>query len=494
MKLKLLNVAMIIILLVLSIESNCQQKTNKDVWQDYDAYVNTRMQEWNIPGMAVIVVKGDSVLFQNTYGFADLAHHIKITPHTLFPIGSCTKYFTTTGLSILADEKKLDFNKSVITYYPKLKLRDSTLQKELTVKDILSHRTGLESGDYIWYGSNFSRQQLLDKLVNLHQAAPLRDAFIYNNMMYTLAGTIIEKQSGMEYEQFIHQRILQPLKMNNTYFQLTGTTSQHALPYSFTKGQFQQLPMPLLKGVEPAGGIWSDIEDLKKWLSFHLGKGKVDTMPLLSVKSMARLKMPVMYTGAAMKEDETEYKSYGLGMGFTAYKGNRVMYHTGIAGGYTAHIAFMPEKNIGIMILANTETYSFAMMDNLFDRVLGQEQTDWNTTILKLVKQQWKEDEKTAQEQILKVANAQAINNASDYIGMYNHTYLNPLEIIQKNNKLSVKYNFIQYPMVFEKDNQFLAYDSNVFGDIKLTFNKDIKDKITGVKLELMGEEINYIK
>ena len=494
MKLNLLKVVTLSIVLFWSIAVNAQVKKSKDFREGYNEYINTRMQEWNIPGMAIVVVKGDSVLFQNTYGYADVAHNIKVTPHTLFAIGSCTKYFTTTGLSILADENKMDFNKTVSSYYPQLKLMDTIVQKQLTIKDILSHRTGLESGDYIWYGSNFSRKQILDKLIYLHQAAPIRDAFIYNNMMYTLAGTIIEKQSGMEYEQFIQQRILQPLKMNNTFYNLSGNKSSYALPYSFTKGHYQQLAMPLLKGVEPAGGIWSDIEDLKKWLSFHLSKGKVDTVQLVSQKSLARLKVPIVYTGGGMKEDESEYKSYGLGMGFTAYKGNRVMYHTGIAGGYTAHIAFMPEKNIGIMILANTETYSFAMMDNLFDRVLGNEQTDWNTSILKVVKQQWQEDEKSSQEQLQKIATAVAIPNANIYIGIYTHPYLNPLEIKENNNKLIVKYNSIEYPMVIEKDNQFMSYDSTVFGDIKLTFNKDTKDKISNVKLELMGEELNYVK
>ncbi|NVO04061.1 MAG: beta-lactamase family protein [Bacteroidetes bacterium] len=492
-KLKLNLIVMLPMLLV----TNCLMSQNTNIpsaFKNYDEYVHERMQEWNIPGMAIAVVKGDSVLFQNNYGYSDVEKKTKVTRHTLFAIGSCTKFFTTTALSILADEKKVDFDAPVIKYYPSLKLKDSVLQQQIIVKDILSHRTGLERGDYIWYGANYSRKEILDRLVYLNTVAPVREAFIYNNMMYSLAGTIIEKQSGLSYETFVTQRVLTPIKMNNTVFDLTAAKSTYALPYSYTNSNFRQLPMPQTKGVEPAGGIWSDLEDMTKWLSFHLSKGKVDTTQIVSANGMNLLKTPVLFTGDRMRADESEYKSYGMGMGFSAYKGNRVMYHTGVAGGYTAHIAFLPEENIGIVILTNTETYTAAMIDNVFDRVLGLEQTDWNTPVINAVKEQWKEDEKSTNEQLLKIKNAEEVKDYAKYMGVYNHAFCKPVAITNKSHKVYLNYNNIEYALATVKENEFMAYDENVFGDITATFSRDAKGNVTGLMLELMGEKLDYKK
>ncbi|MBC7864540.1 MAG: beta-lactamase family protein [Bacteroidia bacterium] len=463
-------------------------------WTDYDRYAEQRMKEWNIPGMAITVVKGDSLIFQNTYGYSNVESKTKVTKNTLFAIGSCTKFFTTTGLSMLADENKIDFNERITKYYPALKLKDSVLQKEIMLKDILAHHTGLERGDHIWFGANYSRQEILDRLKFLEKQAPLRDAFIYNNMMYTLAGTIIENQSGLPYETFIKQRLFVPLKMNNTFFDLALTKSAYSLPYRFADNNYKQLPMPQLKGAEPAGAIWSDIEDMRKWLSFHLRNGKIDTTQLVSKKSIRRLKTPIHFTGNGMREDETEYKSYGLGIGFTAYKGYRVMYHTGVAGGYTAHMAFLPEKNIGIMILTNTDTYTFAMMNNLFDRVLGLEQTDWNTPVIAAVKEQWKEEEKERNDQQLKIKNSPTVKDPGKFKGVFTHPFCKPVEVITKSNKLYLKHNGIEYLLATEKENEFISYDENVFGEMKLLFDCDAKGNVSGLKLNIMGEELDYKK
>src|SRR3989338_2243061 len=180
-----------------------QAQVSTDPWANLNDTLQKRMSEWKIPGMAIAVVQGDSTLFENVYGYADMSKQLKVTKNTLFAIGSCTKFFTTTGLSVLADENKLDFNAPVIDYYPELKLSDSLLRKEILVKDILCHRTGLESGDYIWYGADYSRQEVLDRLVHLKTRAHVRDAFIYNNSMYTLAGAILERQANTPYETFI---------------------------------------------------------------------------------------------------------------------------------------------------------------------------------------------------------------------------------------------------------------------------------------------------
>ena len=212
---------------------------NANVWNSYDDYAKARMKEWNIPGMAVAIVKGDSILLQRTYGYADVSKQVTVNNHTLFALGSCTKLFTTTGLSMLADEHKIDFNEHVKHYIPRLELSDSSLANEITLMDMLSHHTGLERGDYIWYGAGFSREEVIARLKYLKGKVPVRSAFIYNNMMYSLAGKIIEMQSGMTYEEFIRLRIFKPLALNNTYFGLANKDGMYALPYLNSNSNFE---------------------------------------------------------------------------------------------------------------------------------------------------------------------------------------------------------------------------------------------------------------
>lgn len=481
-----------IIMLFTSLKAQTPSKAN--TWSDYNEYIAARMKEWNIPGMAIAIVKGDSIILQNTYGYADVANRIKVSKNTLFALGSCTKFFTTTGLSILADENKLDFNAKVTQYFPALVLQDTLLQNEIIMKDILSHRTGLERGDYIWYGSNFSADEIISKLKYLKKAAPIRTAFIYNNMMYTLAGKIIEKQSGMPYQDFIKQRLFIPLKLNNTFFDISSVKNPYALPYLNSNANYEKLPMPLIKGVEPAGAIWSDLNDMTTWIKFHLRNGKVDTTQLVSKKSIKRLKTPIHFTGSPMKADESELQSYGLGMGFTAYKGYRVMYHTGVAGGYTAHLAFLPEQNVGVIILTNNETYTFPMMNNIFDRILGLEQTDWNTAVIGAVHGQWQEAEKEKTDMQLKIKNSQKIENQTKYTGVYAHQFCQPIEVLSKANKLYLKYNAILYELSLDKEGKFMAYDPLVFGEMIPVFQFDKSGNANAIILQLMGEELAYKK
>lgn len=471
-----------------------QVNTTSNSWNDFDSYIKTHMKDWNIPGMAIAVVKGDSIMVQNTYGYANIESNVLVTKNTLFPIGSCTKFFTTTAMSILADEGKLNFNDPVIKYYPELKLADTILQNQVTITDILSHRTGLERGDYIWYGSNYSRQDILNRLTYLKNVAPIRSAFVYNNMMYTLAGTIIEKQSGDVYEDYVTKKLFNPLKMNNTAFDIQASKSPVALPYRLFDSKYDKLSMPLLKGVEPAGGIWSDVVDMTKWLKFNLSNGKSDTTQIVSRVSAYKLKTPVHIVGAGMPRNETEFKSYGLGMGFTAYKGYRVMYHTGVAGGYTAHMAFLPEENVGVILLINTETFTTGLIYNIFDRVLNLEQSDDDAQILPMVKQQWQQQEAEEKEEQSKMENAKNIADANKFVGIYQNPICQPIKIFKKGSKLFCNYNTIEYQLRQTENNQLIAYDGRVLGEIKLDFDLNDKNNVIAFNLTLLDQELKYIK
>ncbi|MFT3909426.1 MAG: serine hydrolase domain-containing protein [Ferruginibacter sp.] len=462
-------------------------------WNDIDAYIAQYMKDWNIPGMAVVVIKNDSVIIKKTVGHAAFNSNANIDVNTLFSIGSCTKAFTSTALLMLQDEKKLDIEKPVIDYYPGLSLQDSVLQNEITIKDILSHRTGLDRAEHIWYGAGYNRSEIMQRLKYIKKVAPLRNNFIYNNMMYTLAGVVIENVSGMKYEDFISKRLFAPLGMKHSFYELPKNEINVAMPHHFIDSGLQLLPMPLLKGCEPAGGIWTDIDDMSVWLKFILNKGRKDTTQLLSKKAARSLRTPVLFTGSAMREDETELKSYGLGFGFTAYKGSRVMYHTGVSGGYITHIALMPEENVGVVMLSNIETFTNGFIDNMFDRALGKEQTDWNSDVLKIVKQQQSEENAERKDAFLQIKNRKVVDNANMFAGKFTNESCRPIEIIAKDKNLLLVFNNKSYPLVHDKDDHFWTYDENSLGKMEVIFSLT-DSMISGLRFTIMGEELLFQK
>ncbi|HEX5024942.1 MAG TPA: serine hydrolase domain-containing protein [Agriterribacter sp.] len=483
----------VLLLLAGWIATGIAQVSPTNAWADINSSIDQYMKEWNIPGLAVVVIKNDSVLLKTTRGYANIDTKTTITSKTLFSIGSCTKGFTSTALLLLQDENKIDLETPVSQYFPQLSLSDTQLQKQITLKDMLSHRTGFERGDYIWYGAGFSRPELLERIKYLKPIAPLRNNFIYNNLMYTVAGNVVEMVSGKKYEDFIHDRLFAPLGMNRSFYGTPATEKDFALPYQMLNNSLAQMPIPSLKGVEPAGGIWTDINDMSLWLWFILNGGIKDSLQLLSKKSARMLQTPIIFTGGGMRADETEYKSYGLGFGFTAYKGNRVMYHTGVSGGYIAHIAIMPEVNIGVVVLANTETYTNGFINNLFDRALGENQTDWNTDVLEIVQHQRNEDNKERAEALALVNNRTNIDHAEMYSGKFENPACRPIEIDIKDNNAFLVYNQKRYPMVQEKDNNFWVYD-DMFGKMQVTFSGLKENSFTGLRFSIMGEQLLFNK
>lgn len=464
----------------------------QDNWSSLVPWMQERMNEWHIPGAALVVVKGDSVLFKHTFGYADVETKQAVNDQTLFAIGSCTKTFTATGMLLLQDAEKVDLMQPVKTYYPALHLQDTLLEKQLTIQDILSHRSGLERGDYIFYGSGYSREAIIDRLQYLKPVAPLRTAFIYNNLLYTLAGTVIEKQSGQPYETFITQRLLQPIGMQHTAFATAAGEKNKAYPYRYYNAALHRQPVTTFTGLEPAGGLWSDINDMSRWVRFLVAGGKADTTRLLSRQAAMLLKMPVGFTGNGMRADESEFKSYGLGMGFTAYKGHRVMYHTGVADGYMTHLAVLPEEKIGIVLLCNTETFTNAIINNVIDRAMNETQTDWNSDVLAYMQEQWAEEAKTIKAEQQKINGRKPLPDAAVYTGVFTHRACRPVELAAVKNNLELRYAGKTFALLPEEKGVFTAYDPAVFGKIEVRFVLKETGKPGELHLMLMGEDLLF--
>ncbi|MGQ9471397.1 MAG: serine hydrolase domain-containing protein [Candidatus Aminicenantales bacterium] len=240
-------------------------------------FLNAQMKQWEVPGMGVGAVKNGQVILAEGFGYRNLAQKLPVTPNTLFAIGSATKAFTTMGLGLLVEEGKIEWDKPVRQYLPEFKLRDEIATERLTVRDFVCHRSGLPRHEALWYGSSFSRKDIVKRLRYLNFSADIRSTFQYNNLMFLTAGYLIEKLTNSSWEEFTRQRIFEPLGMKSSNFSVTDTqkTDDYALPYVLKDKAVIEVPFRNVDTIGPAGSINSNVIDMLKWVRFHLDKGKV---------------------------------------------------------------------------------------------------------------------------------------------------------------------------------------------------------------------------
>src|SRR3989449_5610463 len=245
----------------------------------FDAYLEAIVKDWNVPGLGVGVVAKDRLVFARGYGFRDFGRRLTFTPKTTVPIASNTKLFTAVATGLLVEDGKLDWDKPVRQFVPDIQFFNDDLSAKVTIRDMLSHRTGITRHDTIWYKSDFTRKELSDRLKYLEPQEPIRQSFLYNNLMFAGVGYIIEQQSGKTWEQFVQDRILQPLEMKSTSYTIAEMVKQpeHGVGYTEKRDSFALYHIPYYEdtdGVAPCGAIVSNIQDLSHWLIALMNDGK----------------------------------------------------------------------------------------------------------------------------------------------------------------------------------------------------------------------------
>jgi len=268
-----------------------------------DEFITQTMKDWKVPGLAIAVVQGDKVTLLKGYGYRDLEKQLPVTPNTLFAIGSITKSFTVTTLGMEMDEGKVDWDKPVRDYLPTFKLYEQTLTEQMTIRDLITHRSGLPRHDLVWYSSDFPREEILRRLQFLEPSKPLRSTFQYNNIMFMAAGYIAGQLNGSGWEDAVTQRIFKPLQMTGTNFSEleTQNSADFGQPYrkgSDLKSELKRIPFdaqcPNRCAMGPAGEINSNVADMSKYLLFHMNHGKVAGKQLLSENNSVQMQTPQM--------------------------------------------------------------------------------------------------------------------------------------------------------------------------------------------------------
>ena len=354
-----------------------------------DAYVARAVRDWNVTGLAIAVVKDDSVVFAKGYGVRELGRPGAVDAQTRFAIGSTTKAMTAVALGMLVDEGKVRWDDPVIRHLPDFRLHDPYVTRELTIRDLLTHRSGLGNADLLWTGGGYDSDEILRRIRTLPLEYSLRSGFVYQNIMYAVAGDVVEAASGMPWERFVRTRILAPLGMTATEPTLAAVSGQPnvASPHEEIEGTMRVIANRSVDPVGPAGSVWSSVGDMAKWMRFILDSGRVGDRRLLSAATYRELLTPQTIadpdTYPTTSLVRPHFFTYGLGWFLHDYDGDAVAMHTGSIDGMSAIIGLVPDRRLGVYVLANTDHAELrhALMYRVFDLFAGNPPRDWSAEL-----------------------------------------------------------------------------------------------------------------
>lgn len=374
----------------------------------FDDYVARSVRDWSVPGLAIAVVKGDSVVFSKGYGVRRLGTHDSVDTHTLFANASTTKAFTSFVVQTLVDDGKLRLEAPVVTYMPALHLSDPVATREITVADLLSHRTGLPESDFIWYEDTSSFPEIMRRQGYVPFNAPVRSHFEYQNITYALAGEIAAQRAGTSWEKLVHDRILGPLGMRET---TTGTPDEAthrdlAFAHDYVNDTVRVIPRYRTDNIAPAGAMYSSVNDMAIWMRFLLDSARLGGKRMLSARGYADLFAPHILVGddqfyPTAKLTHPRFQAYGQGWFLEDYRGEFVAFHTGSIDGMVAIVGLIPARRLGVVVFANRDHAELrhSLMYSVFDRYIGGSTHDWNKEMLALYSA-LREDGKKAERRI----------------------------------------------------------------------------------------------
>jgi len=359
-----------------------------------DHYYEKALKEWKIPGMAIAIVKNDSVIFSKGYGYANINKKTKVDSNTLFAIASNSKAFTATALAQLVEQKRIKWTDKVIDYLPYFKMYDEYTTQHTTIEDLLCHRSGLKtfSGDLLWFGTTKTAKEMLSAQQHLKPTSEFRTQFGYSNLAYLAAGKVLEKVTDTTWANYISTHFLKPLKMNRT---LTSTkqlnkTTNIATPYFIENEKAIELKWLNWDNISPAGALISSVNDYAKWLSLNIQKGTLNKQKYYSKNSYITLTTPHINFTVGENTENVHFKSYALGWNTQDYQGYQIIGHSGGYDGMISKSTFVPEKGLGIIILTNSINWApSALVNKSLDVLLANklEAKDWSGNYLNYYKQ-----------------------------------------------------------------------------------------------------------
>jgi len=487
-------------LLMLTVQPGlmAQDKEIAKKLQGFDAYMTKTLKDWNAPGVGVGIVAGDKLVFAKGYGYRDYEKQLPFTPTTLCQIASNTKLFTAVASGLLVDQGKLTWDEPVRDSVPSIRFYDDELNNTVTLRDMLAHRTGITRHDTIWYKSDFTRLELFERIKYLEPSEPIRQTFLYNNLMYAAAGYLIELQSGKTWEDYVREKIFTPLGMTSTVYSIADMLKQpdYGVPFTERRDNFDLYKIPYyedIAGVAPCGAIISNIQDMSHWLIALMNDGKFAGQQVVPADVLKATLEPAIALPNTMAETRGYWESlnsaYGMGRETTSYRGHLLTFHGGDLPGFHSQVSFMPREQIGVIVfvignhcarLYDTVSY------NVYERLLGLGQTPWNERMLELrLKGKKAGTEARARAGGERIPDTKPSHSLSDYLGDYEHPAYGILKIAEKAGQLQFDFHKIQLPLAHFHYDRFDTPDDELYGKWSVNFQTNPQGDIDKVVMSL---------
>ncbi len=470
--------------------------------QEFEAYIIKSQKEWQVPGLAVAVVKDGKVLLAKGYGVRELGKPDPVNAQTLFACASTTKAMTAACMGMLVDEGKVSWNDPVYKHLPEFQLYDPYITREITIRDLFTHTTGLGNADFLWSVMDIPAQQVLYKMRDVKPSYSLRSSFIYQNIFYVAAGEIIAKVSGKPWHVFMRERIFQPLGMTRTVPLLKEVNDANQTKAHFKiEGTISVIEHSSADQVGAAGSVWSSIEDISKWVASMLDSGKYAGGRLLSAQTWTEMFKPQVLVPPAqfyptMKLTRPNWTTYGLGWFQQDYKGRKINYHTGSLAGAIAIHGQLPDEKLGIYVFGNYDHAEtrHALMFKAFDLFALGGNRDWSAEFLKLYTEIQAINEKNQKQfEGQRVPDTKPTLAPEAYAGTYRDPLFGELIITVEGDQLRATVNnFVSGTLShWHYDTYRGWFDKKWYGKTNLTFTIGPNGKVQ--KTTFAGMEFNRV-
>lgn len=470
---------------IISLSAATYSQTPSFITDSLDSYIQQGLKDWNLPGLAIAIVKDGKTIVMKGYGVRNVTTKEPVDENTLFMIASNSKLFTATSLAQLEHDGKLSLDDKITKYFPDYRVYDANTSQLVTIRDMLAHHlgTGTFQGDFTFWDANLTREQIINKMRLLKPAQNFRQSFGYCNSCFLTAGEIIPKVTGKPWEVYVYDSIIEPLGMSNTHT-LGANMSEMpgaATPYTtaFT-GKLTELPYDRVDNLAPAGSIVSCVKDVAKWITMQLDSGRYEGKRILPWSVLRRTRdMNTIISSRKNPQLPIHYMGYGLGVFQCDYAGRQIFWHTGGAFGFVTNTCFVPEENLGIIILTNNDNQEFyeQLRYQILDAYLGVKYVNRSKQVLKPFLEGEEKSIANTQKLQARVKGATPPLPASSYTGTYTNELYGPITIAADKNDLHIKFeghsNLAAKLQYMDNNEWLITYSNPAFGIFPLKFKMD---------------------
>lgn len=464
-----------------------------------DDYIENARQDWEIPGLAIAVVKDGEVVYADGFGVRSLRTGEAVDENTIFAIGSASKSFTGAAVGDLVDRGLVDWDDPVTEHLPGFQVYDPYVTRELTVRDLLSHRSGLLRGDRLWFATELSREEVLERVRFQEPTSSFRSQFGYNNNMFLAAGQVVLAVTGQTWDEYVDAELFTPLGMERSTTSVVPLAGMRnvAQPHEEIDEEVRPIEWRNIDNIAPAGSINSSALEMTSWLRMLLAEGAFGGEQVLSEEVLQEVQEPHTLVrregGWKLMAPESHFMAYGLGWFMNDYRGRKLLQHGGNIDGMHALVGLMPEEELGLVVLTNLNpnALTYGLMYRVFDAYLGGEQKDWSEFMKSGYAELTAEFEAEQQEmEEARVSGTQPSLALEEYTGTYTDPMYGELVIRLEGNGLLLRRgpNFTGDLEHWHYDTFRVDWRDDSMGETFVTFAIDVRGEVSELDLRGVAE------